>query len=76
MKEKDRCIGLQLKTETVTATWTVIAAGSFSSQIRGAENYAPVRPAKGQILALRPEPNAPKIERVLWSDQSLPGPPQ
>lgn len=69
VKEKERCIGLQLKTETVTATWTVIAAGSFSSQIRGAENYAPVRPAKGQILALRPEANTPKIERVLWSDQ-------
>jgi glycine oxidase len=69
LKAKDRCIGLQLKAETVSANWTVIAAGSFSSQIQGAEKYAPVRPAKGQILALRPEANAQKIERVLWSDK-------
>src|SRR5262249_3786712 len=42
-------------------------AGAFSSQIEGAQAYAPVRPAKGQILALRAEEL--KIERVLWSDK-------
>jgi glycine oxidase len=65
-QEGSRCAGLKLKTETVSAKWTVIAAGSFSSKISGVGRYAPVRPAKGQILALRCD--APKIERVLWSE--------
>ncbi len=68
MRESGRCTGLQLKAEAVSANWTVIAAGSFSSQIRGVEKYAPVRPAKGQILALRASADAPRIERVLWSE--------
>jgi glycine oxidase len=67
-QESSRCAGLKLKTETVSAKWTVIAAGSFSSQIAGVEAYAPVRPAKGQILALRPSSDTTKIERVLWSE--------
>jgi len=67
-KEGNRCAGLRLKNETVSAKWIVIAAGSFSSKIAGVEAYAPVRPAKGQILALRPGSAAPKIERVLWSE--------
>jgi glycine oxidase len=69
LRQSNRCSGLQLKNETVSANWTVIAAGSFSSQIKGAEEFAPVRPAKGQILALRSDANAPKIDRVLWSDK-------
>lgn len=63
-----RCAGLKLRGgETVSAKWTVIAAGAFSSQIDGAQAYAPVRPAKGQILALRAD--GLKMERVLWSDK-------
>lgn len=64
--EGSHCAGLKLKTDTVSAKWTVIAAGSFSSQITGVGPFAPVRPAKGQILALRCD--TPKIERVLWSE--------
>ncbi len=52
--------------ERVAAGQTVIAAGCFSSQIEGVEKYAPVRPAKGQMISLTcPEA---KIERVLWGD--------
>jgi glycine oxidase len=66
-RQGDRCVGLKLKAESVAAKWTVIAAGCFSSQIEGVQAYAPVRPAKGQILALRAD--GPKIDRVLWSDK-------
>jgi glycine oxidase len=66
-REGRRCAGLKLHGETVSAKWTIVAAGSFSSQITGAMPYAPVRPAKGQILALRAE--GLEIERVLWSDK-------
>lgn len=66
-RDGDRCAGLQLKNEKIEARWTVIAAGCFSARIDGVAQWAPVRPAKGQMAALR----APdlKIERVLWSER-------
>src|SRR6202043_4104147 len=64
----ERCAGLIFDVaEKVSAKWTVIAAGSFSAQIVGAELFAPVKPAKGQMAALRS--NKVQIERVLWSDK-------
>jgi glycine oxidase len=63
-RERRRCTGLQLKNENIEARWTVIAAGCFSASIQGAAAYAPVRPAKGQIAALRA--GDLQIERVLW----------
>ena len=50
-REGDRCSGLVLRDENVAAQWTIIAAGCFSSRIKGAETYVPVRPAKGQMAA-------------------------
>jgi len=61
-----RCTGLIVDGEKIEARWTVIAAGCYSAEIEGAANYAPVRAAKGQMIALRAE-NA-SIERVLWSE--------
>ncbi len=66
-RQGGRCAGLKLHNETVSAKWTVVAAGCFSAGIEGAENYAPVRPAKGQMISLRAD--ALKIERVLWSEK-------
>lgn len=65
-REGDRCRGLILQNEKVEAKWTIIAAGSFSAAIEGVAVYAPVRPAKGQMVALRSEDV--EIERVLWSE--------
>src|SRR6267378_3898619 len=66
-REKQRCAGLLLKNEKVSAAWTIIAAGSFSANIAGVNTYAPVRPAKGQMISLRAGQTT--IERVLWSDK-------
>src|SRR5258708_24073065 len=63
----NRCAGLVLQNEKVEAKWTIIAAGCFSATIEGIAPYAPVRPAKGQMVALRADDV--KIERVLWSDK-------
>ncbi len=60
------CKGLQLDNGRVEARWTVIAAGCFSARIEGAERYAPVVPARGQMVALRCD--AVKIQRDLWCD--------
>jgi glycine oxidase len=61
-----RCAGLLVDGEKVQSRWAVIAAGCCSAEIEGAAHYAPVRPAKGQMIALRAEGFS--IERVLWSD--------
>ncbi|HKN73905.1 MAG TPA: glycine oxidase ThiO [Candidatus Acidoferrum sp.] len=66
-REGGRCLGLHLKDEKIEAQWTVIAAGCFSANIEGVAAYAPVRPAKGQMVALRA--NDLNIERVLWSEK-------
>src|SRR5713101_7660451 len=62
-----RCAGLVVQNEKVEAKWTIIAAGCFSAAIKDAAAYAPVRPVKGQMAALRAEDLM--IERVLWSDK-------
>src|SRR5438874_427150 len=59
----ERCTGLTLREGKVSAKWTVIAAGCFSASIAGAEPFAPVRPAKGQMVALRAADVL--VERVL-----------
>jgi glycine oxidase len=66
-RERNRCAGLVLQSEKVEADWTIIAAGCFSATIDGIAPYAPVRPAKGQMAALRADDV--KIERVLWSEK-------
>src|SRR5216684_1483446 len=66
-REGNRCAGLVLQNEKVEAKWTIIAAGCFSAMIEGIAQYAPVKPAKGQMAALRADDL--KIERVLWSEK-------
>jgi len=52
----------------VAADVVVLAAGAWSRQIAGlpAPFLPPVRPIKGQMLALRMERNAPLVTHVLW----------
>src|SRR6058998_4041403 len=66
-REKNHCAGLVLQNEKVEAQWTIIAAGCFSAAIEGIARYAPVRPAKWQMAALRADEL--RIERVLWSEK-------
>ncbi|HEY2820359.1 MAG TPA: glycine oxidase ThiO [Candidatus Acidoferrum sp.] len=65
--EGGRCTGLKLEDETVSSKWTVIAAGSFSAEIEGVKEFAPVRPAKGQMVSLRAD--GLEIERVIWGEK-------
>ena len=61
-----RGAGFLVDGEKVESRWSVIAAGCWSAEIEGVARYAPVRPAKGQMIALRAKDFS--IERVLWSD--------
>jgi glycine oxidase len=65
-KNGRRCDGFVVDGEIVQSRWTVITAGCRSAEIEGAAQYAPVRPAKGQMIALRTKDLS--IERVLWAD--------
>lgn len=62
--EGSRCRGLHVQTGSVEAQWTIVAAGCFSAQIEGSAEYAPVTPAKGQMMALRCD--AAHLQRDLW----------
>jgi glycine oxidase len=53
----------------ITADVVVLAAGAWSRTIAGLplEQRPPVRPIKGQMLALRMDPAAPLVRHVLWA---------
>jgi glycine oxidase len=63
-KSGNRCRGLILESGQVEAKWTVIASGCFSARIEGVAPYAPVFPAKGQMIALRCE--SVELKHILW----------
>jgi glycine oxidase len=62
--EGTTCRGLHLQNGRVEAKWTVIAAGCFSARIEGVATYAPVTPAKGQMMALRSD--VVNFKKDLW----------
>jgi len=67
-KAGDRCIGVRTaEDETISAQHVVLAAGCWTSRISEAAPYAPTRPVRGQMVALR---HAGKpIRRVLRSER-------
>lgn len=67
-KDGGRSKGLILEQGRVEAKWTIIAAGCFSARIEGVAPYAPVFPAKGQMVALRSE--SVSLRHVLWLDHT------
>ena len=68
LREGNRCTGVVTAGEPIAAGTVVLAAGCFSADIAGVSAYAPVRPARGQMVALRAPPRV-QIERVLWSER-------
>jgi len=63
-----RCVGVRTaQGETLSAQHVVLAAGCWTSQLSEAAPYAPTRPVRGQMVALR---HAGKpIRRVLRSER-------
>ena len=65
-----RAKGVKLDDGTIAAADTVVlAAGAWSRAIGGLppDRRPPVRPVKGQMLALRMDPSAPLLSHVLWA---------
>ena len=64
-----RVTGVGVAGETVAADIVILAAGAWSRGISGLPISAlpPVRPVKGQMLALRMDPKAPLLTHVVWA---------
>jgi len=65
-----RVAGLKFEDGTIAAAdIVVLAAGAWSRGIAGLppDRRPPVRPVKGQMLALRMDANAPLLNHVLWA---------
>ncbi|MGA3292964.1 MAG: glycine oxidase ThiO [Candidatus Acidiferrales bacterium] len=71
LQDRERCVGVVAGGEEIAAGRVVVAAGCFCSEIARETNtvarYAPTRPVRGQMLALRPD--ALKLQRVLRSER-------
>lgn len=57
--------------EVLDADHLVLAAGAWTRSLPGLPDAAkpPVRPLKGQSLALQMDPKAPLLEHILWTEQ-------
>ncbi len=62
-------VGLEVGARRVEADAVVLAAGAWSAELPGLPEAArpPVRPVKGQALALAMDPRAPLLSHVLWA---------
>lgn len=68
MVKGERAVGVRSGSETTAADCVVLAAGAWSRDLPGLPEAVrpPVRPLKGQMLALRMGPGAPLLRHVLW----------
>ncbi len=53
LRQGNRCVGVIAEGEKFEAKQIIVAAGSFSAGIDWLEPYAPTRPVRGQMVALR-----------------------
>jgi len=67
-----RAAGVEAEGQAHRADAVVVAAGAWSRQVPGLPPTAlpPVRPVKGQLLALAQDPSAPLLTHVVWAPKS------
>ncbi len=68
-----RASGVALGGEEIAAEAVVLAAGAWSRNIAGMPEDVrpPVRPLKGQMVALQMPPGAPLIDHVVWGPRII-----
>ena len=68
IKDKKRCTGVKTAAGDIfSAGHVVVAAGCWTSQLSDVAPYAPTRPVRGQMVALRH--GGPPLRRVLRSER-------
>ncbi|HEX6980487.1 MAG TPA: glycine oxidase ThiO [Alphaproteobacteria bacterium] len=67
-----RVVGVAVGGAVVAADVVVLAAGAWSREIAGIPPALrpPVRPVKGQMIALRMDPAAPLVRHVVWAPRA------
>ena len=65
-----RVAGVRVGGARQAAEVVVLAAGAWSGQVRGLPFKLPVRPVKGQMLALRMDPETPLLRHVVWAPKA------
>ncbi len=63
-----RVTGLATEAGTFSAGTVVLAAGAWSAELLPGLDL-PVRPLRGQSLALRMDPRAPALTHIVWTEQ-------
>ncbi len=66
----NRVTGVRVAGSHHEADVVVVAAGAWSGQIEGLPAPLPVRPVKGQMLALRMDAAAPLLSHVVWAPKA------
>ncbi|GAC1558321.1 MAG: glycine oxidase ThiO [Herpetosiphon sp.] len=68
MIEHDRVHAVRLADETLPTSTLILAAGAWSRSLEGLTPALrpPVRPVKGQMLALQMSTEAPLVQHVVW----------
>jgi glycine oxidase len=71
-----RVTGVRVGERVHAADIVVLAAGAWSNEIAGLprNSVPPVRPVKGQMLAVQMDPAAPLIRHVLWAAKAYMAP--
>lgn len=70
--DADRVLGVRLQRGFLEAQVVILAAGAWSVQIPGLPEAVrpPVRPVKGQMLAVQMPPEAPLLRHVVWGREA------
>ncbi|MGH9688285.1 MAG: glycine oxidase ThiO [Candidatus Acidiferrales bacterium] len=71
LRDGERRVGVIAGGERIVSRHVILAAGSFSGEIAGEpwlKQFAPTRPVRGQMLALRPNARAAGPQRVIRSE--------
>lgn len=68
----NRATGVYLGDRWIAADTVVLAAGAWSRLIPGLPQHLlpPLRPLKGQMIALQMDPDRPLLHHVLWSNHA------
>jgi glycine oxidase len=68
----DRAVGVTAGGADFAAETVIVAAGAWTPDVAGLPAIAspPVRPVKGQMLALAMDPAAPLLSHVLWTQKA------
>jgi glycine oxidase len=67
LHDGSRCDGVIARSERIAAKFVVVAAGAYSGGIDWLARYAPTRPVRGQMLALRSRDL--RLQRVVRSEK-------